>query len=100
MSILRFLFQTLCAFLQIKDRKHIEQNFHSVAGVYPRSGTWGCWVGQKLKGGDLRWGPLTAHSSLSMSFSFPIFFLFSFFLFASFLSFSVVMSLFDYFIHF
>ena len=24
--------QTLCASLQIKDRKHIEQNFHSVAG--------------------------------------------------------------------
>ena len=31
MSILRFLYQNLCAFLQIKDRKHIEQNFHSVA---------------------------------------------------------------------
>ena len=36
MSILRFLYQTLCAFLQIKDRKHIEQNFHSVAGVMPQ----------------------------------------------------------------
>ena len=35
MSILRFLYQFLCAFLQIKDRKHIEQNFHSVAGVMP-----------------------------------------------------------------
>ena len=49
-QILRFLYQTLCAFLQIKDRKHIEQNFHSVAGVMPqgwdlgvlgRSFTWG-----------------------------------------------------------
>ena len=36
MSILRFLYQTLCAFLQIKDRKHIEQNLHSVAGVMPQ----------------------------------------------------------------
>ena len=34
MSILRFLYQTqtLCASLQIKDRKYIEQNFNSVAG--------------------------------------------------------------------
>ena len=34
-SILRFLYQTLCSFLQIKDRKHIEQNVHSVAVVMP-----------------------------------------------------------------
>ena len=26
---------------QIKDRKHIEQNFHSVARVMPQDGTWG-----------------------------------------------------------
>ena len=32
MSILRFLYQTFYAFLQIRDRKHIQQNFHSVAG--------------------------------------------------------------------
>ena len=31
----RFLYHTLCVFSQIKDRKHIEQNFHSVAGVMP-----------------------------------------------------------------
>ena len=48
LPILRVLYQTLCAFSQIKDRKHIEQNFHSVAGSCPRGGTWGCWVGQKL----------------------------------------------------
>ena len=53
MSIIRFLFQTLCAFLQIKDRKHIEQNFHSVAGFMPQGWDLGCWVGQKLKLGDL-----------------------------------------------
>ena len=31
----RFLYQTLCVFSQIKDRKYIEHNFHSVAGVMP-----------------------------------------------------------------
>ena len=44
----RFLYQTLCVFSQIKDRKHIEQNFHSVAKVMPRGGTAGCWGGKKL----------------------------------------------------
>ena len=44
----RFLYQTLCVFTQIKDRKHIEQNFHSVAKVMPRGGTAGCWGSQKL----------------------------------------------------
>ena len=43
-----FLYQTLCVFSQIKDRKHIEQNFHSVAKVMPRGGTAGCWGSQKL----------------------------------------------------
>ena len=38
-----FLYQSLCVFSQIKDRKHIEQNFHSVAKVMPRGGTVGCW---------------------------------------------------------
>ena len=37
----RFLYQTLCVFSQIKDRKHIEQNFHSVAKVMPRGGAAG-----------------------------------------------------------
>ena len=32
----RFSYQTLCVFSQIKDRIHIEQNFHSVAGVMPQ----------------------------------------------------------------
>ena len=44
----RFLYQTLCVFSQIKDRKHIEQNFHSVAKVMPRDGTAGCWGSQNL----------------------------------------------------
>ena len=38
----RLLYQTLCVFSQIKDRKHIEQNFNSVARVMPRRGAWGC----------------------------------------------------------
>ena len=42
----RFLYQTLCVFSQIKDRKHIEQNFYSVAKVMPRDGTEGCWGSQ------------------------------------------------------
>ena len=37
---------------QIKDRKHTEQNFHSVARVMPRGGTCGCWGESKT----LAWG--------------------------------------------
>ena len=44
----RFLYQTLCVSSQIKDRKHIKQNFHSVAKVMPRGGTAECWGSQKL----------------------------------------------------
>ena len=47
-----FLYQTLCVFSQIKDRKHIEQNFHSIVRVMPRGGTWGCWRESKT----LAWG--------------------------------------------
>ena len=36
-----FLYQTLRVFSQIKDRKHIEQNFHSVAGVVPQGWDFG-----------------------------------------------------------
>ena len=43
-----FIPNSLCVFSQIKDRKHIEQNFHSVARVMPRGGTCGCWGSQKL----------------------------------------------------
>ena len=48
MSISKILYQTLCVSSQIKDRKHIEQNFHSVAKVTPQGGTAGCWVSKKL----------------------------------------------------
>ena len=36
-----FLYQTLCVFSQIKYRKHIKQNFHSVAKVMPGGGDCG-----------------------------------------------------------
>ena len=38
--------------LQIKDRKHIEQNFRSVAKVIPPVGTAGCFLELKT----LAWG--------------------------------------------
>ena len=43
-----FIPNSLCVFSQIKDRKLNEQNFHSVARVMPRGGTYGCWGSQKL----------------------------------------------------
>ena len=52
MSILRFLYQTLCAVLQNKDRKHIEQNFHSVALVMSQGWDLGVLGGSKT----LAWG--------------------------------------------
>ena len=48
----RFLYQTLYVFSQIKDRKHIEQNFHSVAKVMPLDGTEGVLGESKT----LAWG--------------------------------------------
>ena len=41
----RFLIQTLCVFSQMKDIKHIRQDFYSVPWVMhaPGFGTWGCW---------------------------------------------------------
>ena len=42
---------SLCVFSQIKDRKHIEQNFHSVARVIAPG--WDLWV---LGGQTLAWG--------------------------------------------
>ena len=50
MSISKIFIQTLCLFSQIKDRKHIEQNFHSVAKVMPKGeGGGDCWVLGGLK---------------------------------------------------
>ena len=52
MSISKILYQTLCVFLHIKDRKHIEQNFHSVVEVMPQGWDLGELVGSKT----LAWG--------------------------------------------
>ena len=53
-----------------KDIKHIDQNFLSVAWVMPQG--WDLerrvvLVGQKLERGDLRWRPIDAHSSSTIS---------------------------------
>ena len=37
----RFLYQTLCAFSQMKDTLHIRQNVHSVAWVMPQGSDLG-----------------------------------------------------------
>ena len=36
-----FLYQTLCVFSQIKDTKHIQRDFHSVAWVMPQGRDFG-----------------------------------------------------------
>ena len=48
MLISKILYQTLCVFSQIKDRKHIEHNFHTVAGVMPHGWDLEVLGGQKL----------------------------------------------------
>ena len=69
MSILRLLFQTLCVFLQKKDRKHIEQNFILLLGSCPRGGTWDAgWV-KNFSVGICDGAPSTAHSSFVLFFS-------------------------------
>ena len=52
MSILKLLFLTLCAFLQIKDRKRIEHSFDSVAWVITQGLDLGVLGGSKT----LAWG--------------------------------------------
>ena len=46
-----FLYQTLCVFSQIKDRKHIEQNFHSVDDHVPGVGLGGAGGSKTLAWG-------------------------------------------------
>ena len=52
-----FIPNSLCVFSKIKDRKHIEQNFHSVARVMPRGGTYGCWGESKTLALGFAMGP-------------------------------------------
>ena len=66
-----FIPNSLCVFSQIKDRKHIEQNFHSVARVM-RQG-WDLWVLGGVKNfsvGICDGAPSTARSSLLFVFWF------------------------------
>ena len=46
MSFSKKIIPNVCVFSQIKDRKHIEQHFHSVAGVIPHGWVFGCYGGQ------------------------------------------------------
>ena len=62
-QIQRFSYHTLCVFSQVKDRKHIEQNLHSVAKVMPRGGTAGCWGVKNFSVGICDGAPSTANSS-------------------------------------
>ena len=95
--MLSFLFQPLCAFLQIKDRKHIEQNFHPVAGFLPQGWGLGCWVGQKLKRGDLRWRPIDCAFEFVFFFSFLSFsFCYFFFHFQSGCPFLTILFIFSF----
>ena len=50
-------------FSQIKDRQHIEHNFHFVAKVMPRGGTAGCLGSLKLSVGICDGAPSPARSS-------------------------------------
>ena len=54
-------------FSQIKDRKHIEQNFHSVAGVMPQGWDLGCWGVKNFSVGVCDGVPSTAHSSILLN---------------------------------
>ena len=47
-NFLRFLYQTLCVFSQMKDTKHIRRDFHSVAWAMPQGSDLGAL-------GVLRW---------------------------------------------
>ena len=49
--------------LTIKERKHIEQNFHSVAKVMPRGETWGAVGVKNFSVGINDGAPSTARSS-------------------------------------
>ena len=64
MSISRiFIPNSLCVFPQIKDRKHIEQNFHSVARVMPRVGLVGAEGVKNFSVGICDGAPSTVRSS-------------------------------------
>ena len=62
----RLLYNTLCVISQMKDRKNIEQNFHSVARILPQGGTWGAGESKKnFTVGICDGAPSTARSSIT-----------------------------------
>ena len=69
-----FIPNSFLVFSQIKDRKHIEQNFYSVARVMPRGGTCGCWGGgvKNFSVGICDGAPSTARSSIHFFFAFCV----------------------------
>ena len=58
-----FLPNSLCVFSQIKDRKHVEQNFHSVARAIPRMGLVGAGGVKNFSMGICDGAPSTARSN-------------------------------------
>ena len=66
MSISKIFIPTsLCVFSQIKDRKYIEQNFHSIARVCPGCDLWVLGGVKNFWMGICDGAPSTAHSSLN-----------------------------------
>ena len=60
------LYQTLSVFSQIKGRKHIEQNFHSVAGIMPQGWDLGVLGVKNFSVGICYGTQSTAHSSFNL----------------------------------
>ena len=54
MSISKIFIPNVCVFSQIKDRKHIENNFNSVVGVMPQG--WDLGLGGAGVSKTLAWG--------------------------------------------
>ena len=65
MSILK-IFISVCVFSQIKDRKYIEHNFHSVAMVMPQGWDLGVLGVKNFSVGICDGAPSTARSSLQI----------------------------------
>ena len=60
----KFLYQTLCAFLQILDKNILNRIFILLLGSCPRDGTWGAGRVKNFSVEICDGVPSTAHSSL------------------------------------
>ena len=63
MSISKICIPNFVCVLKIKDRRNIEQNFHSVAKVIPRVGLWGAGGVKNFNVGICDDAPSIARSS-------------------------------------